>query len=69
LAEQRARRSKLVAGTIYPIDGKATPVTPREVIQLEVPDMYGRPWAHIWEEHFEQGMQKPPPAEDIFDFN
>jgi hypothetical protein len=29
--------------------------------------MYGRPWAHIWEKYWEQGMQKPE-AEDIFNF-
>ncbi|MBN1238938.1 MAG: hypothetical protein JXB36_10575 [Gammaproteobacteria bacterium] len=54
--------------TIYPIDGVATPVTPGNVIEYEVPDMYGRPWAHIWEQHFEQGMQRPEPSEDIFSF-
>ena len=32
--------------TIFPVDGKATPVAPGTVIQYEVPDMYGRPWAH-----------------------
>jgi hypothetical protein len=31
--------------------------------------MYGRPWAHIWEEYFEQGMTKPDTGEDIFKFN
>jgi hypothetical protein len=54
--------------TIYPVKGKATPVTPGETIQYEVPDMYGRPWAHIWEEYFEQGMKKPQENEDIFNF-
>jgi hypothetical protein len=54
--------------TIYPIKGKATPVTPGEKFTFEVPDMYGRPWAHIWEEYFEDGMEKPKPK-DIFDFN
>jgi hypothetical protein len=29
--------------------------------------MYGRPWAHIWEKYWEQGMQKPD-QDDIFDF-
>ena len=55
--------------TIYPIKGMATPVLPGEVIQYEVPDMYGRPWAHIWEEYFEQGMTKPDTSEDIFKFD
>ncbi|HEX5049172.1 MAG TPA: hypothetical protein VFX89_18815, partial [Gammaproteobacteria bacterium] len=53
--------------TIFPIDGKASPVTPGTEIQYEVPDIYGRPWAHIWEKYFEQGMEKPE-AEDIFSF-
>ena len=53
--------------TIFPVDGKPTSVTPGKVIQYEVPDIYGRPWAHIWEEYFENGMQKPQ-SEDIFNF-
>lgn len=53
--------------TIYPVNGQATPVSPGQVIQYEVPDMYGRPWAHNWEKYFEQGMQKPK-SEDIFTF-
>ena len=53
--------------TIYPINGRATPVSPGAVIEYRVPDMYGRPWADIWEEHHEQGMQ-PPEDEDIFSF-
>ena len=56
--------------TIFPIDGKPTPVAPGNEVTYEVPDMYGRPWAHIWEEYFEQGMHKPKTDnEDIFDFN
>jgi hypothetical protein len=56
--------------TIFPVEGKATPVAPGNTVQYEVPDMYGRPWAHIWEEYFEQGMEKPrTDNEDIFDFN
>ena len=53
--------------TIYPLDGTATPVTPGRVLEYEVPDMYGRPWAQIWDKYWEQGMQKPE-QEDIFDF-
>jgi hypothetical protein len=33
-----------------------------------VPDMFGRPWAHFWEEYFEEGMQRPDET-DIFDFS
>ena len=54
--------------TIYPIGGKATPVSPGTVIQYEVPDMYGRPWAQMWEEYLEKGMHKPQ-SEDIFNFD
>ena len=54
--------------TIYPIDGRATPVAPGQVIEYKVPDMYGRPWAQIWDEYFEQDMEKPE-DEDIFSFD
>jgi hypothetical protein len=53
--------------TIYPVDGRASPVSPGDVIEYKIPDMYGRPWAAIWEEHFEEGMEKPE-NEDIFSF-
>ncbi len=53
--------------TIFPIDGTATPVTPGRIIEYEVPDMYGRPWAQIWRKHWEQDMQ-PPAEDDIFSF-
>jgi hypothetical protein len=53
--------------TIYPVEGRATPVPPGSVIEYKVPDMYGRPWAAIWEEYYEQGMQRPR-DEDIFSF-
>jgi hypothetical protein len=54
--------------TIFPINGRATPVSPGDVIQYEVPNMYDRPWAHIWEEYFEQDMERPE-EEDIFNFD
>jgi hypothetical protein len=53
--------------TIFPIDGLATPVSPGTVIEHEVPDMYGRPWAALWERYLEQNMEKPE-EEDIFNF-
>jgi hypothetical protein len=52
--------------SIFPIDGRATPVAPGQTIEYTVPDMLGRPWAQIWEQ-FEQNMEKPE-AEDIFSF-
>jgi hypothetical protein len=55
--------------TIFPVEGRATPVSPGQVIEYEVPDMYGRPWAAIWEKHFEQDMQRPDDGEDIFSFD
>lgn len=54
--------------TIFPIDGHATTVAPGTVIDYEVPDMYGRPWAQIWEKYFEDGMTPPDDEDDIFDF-
>ena len=53
--------------TIYPVEGYATPVSPGNVIEYEIPDMYGRPWAEIWEKYHEQEMQRPV-DEDIFSF-
>ncbi|OGT80096.1 MAG: hypothetical protein A3J35_03965 [Gammaproteobacteria bacterium RIFCSPLOWO2_02_FULL_52_10] len=53
--------------TIFPIDGTATPVSPGTVIEYQIPDMYGRPWAKIWEQYWEKGMKKPE-EEDIFNF-
>ena len=53
--------------TIFPINGKSTPVSPGTTIQYQVPDMYGRPWAQMWEQYNEQGMEKPE-DKDIFTF-
>ncbi len=54
--------------TIYPIDGRGVTVAPGEVIDFLVPDFYDRPWAQIWEKYFEQNMQRPGVAKDIFSF-
>ncbi len=53
--------------TIFPIKGTPTPVTPGTRFQFEPPDIFGRPWAEIWERYREQGMQRPQ-AEDLFSF-
>ena len=53
--------------TIFPVNGVATPLTPGTVIEHEVPDMYGRPWASLWERYQEQDMEKPE-KDDIFSF-
>jgi hypothetical protein len=49
--------------TIYPIDGRAKPVIPGTVIPYKVPNMFDRPWATIWEEYHENGMQRPAEKE------
>ena len=54
--------------SIFPIEGIATPVSPGTVIDYKVPDMYGRPWAQIWDEYFEGEMQGAGDDEDIFSF-
>jgi hypothetical protein len=53
--------------TIFPVDGRPQPLSPGVTIDYTIPDMYGRPWAQIWERYFEQGMQRPG-DESIFDF-
>jgi hypothetical protein len=55
--------------TIYPINGKATPVSPGTTFEYTQPDMYGRPWAQIYEQYWEEGMERPDANEDLFDFN
>ena len=53
--------------TIFPIDGRARPVVSGTVIPFKVPNMYGRPWAQVWEEYHEKGMSRPPEkVPDIF---
>jgi hypothetical protein len=54
--------------TIFPVNGTATQTAPGRTIEFEVPDMYGRPWAQIWEKYWEQGMKKPELL-DLFDFS
>jgi hypothetical protein len=53
--------------TIFPIDGRGTPVVPGALIEYRVEDLYSRPWAMVWQEYFEQGMQRPD-ADDLFNF-
>jgi hypothetical protein len=55
--------------SIFPVNGKPTPVSPGTTIEYKVPDMYGRPWAQIYEEYHEQGMKRPESGGDIFDFS
>ncbi len=55
--------------TIFNVNGKNQPLTPGAKVEYEMPDMYGRPWAKIWEENFEKGMSKPEISEDLFNFD
>lgn len=54
--------------TIFPVNGKATPLSPGATFEYEVLDIFGRPWAHMWEKYNEKGMEKPR-NDDIFDFS
>jgi hypothetical protein len=53
--------------TIFPVDGRPRPLSPGVTIEYTVPDMFGRPWAQIWEQYFEEGMNRPD-SESLFDF-
>jgi len=53
--------------TIFPVKGIATPKSPGDRFEYEVPDIYGRPWAQIWEKYHERGMERPPEV-DLFSF-
>jgi hypothetical protein len=45
--------------TIFPVDGRPRPLSPGVTIEYTVPDIYGRPWAQIWERDHEKGMTRP----------
>ncbi|MGZ9811434.1 hypothetical protein ACXN5S_13305 [Pseudoroseicyclus sp. H15] len=53
--------------TIFPVEGRGTQVSPGQVIEYRVEDLFGRPWAAIWEEYFEDGMERPE-GEALFGF-
>ncbi len=53
---------------LWNVNGRLQPVPAGTVIQYRIPDWYDRPWARVWEEYFEDGMQRPDNQEDIFDF-
>jgi hypothetical protein len=54
--------------SLFNVNGRLEPIAPGKVIEYRIPDWYDRPWARIWEEYFEQGMQRPEPDESIFEF-
>ena len=41
---------------------------PGTTIEYTVPDIYGRPWARIWERYHEAGMDRPEP-QGLFGFD
>jgi hypothetical protein len=43
----------------FPVDGHTTPMTPGQTFEYRVPDIFGRPWAQIWERYHEEGMERP----------
>jgi hypothetical protein len=43
----------------FPVDGHTTPMAPGQNVEYRVPDIYGRPWAQIWERYHEEGMERP----------
>lgn len=68
LQSERRYQWKECQQSLWNVDGRLQPVAPGTVIPYRVPDWFDRPWARIWEEHFEEGMERPEPDEDIFDF-
>jgi hypothetical protein len=50
----------------YPVDGQATPVSPGQTVEFTMPDIFGRPWAQIWERYHEKGMERPKQATGRF---
>jgi len=53
--------------TIFPIEGRPKPRNPGATIEYMVPDLYGRPWADLWEKYLEKDMKRPDQGPD-FDF-
>ena len=49
-------------------DGRGTQVPPGTTIPYTVRDLYDRPWARIWEQYFERGMQRPVEQEGLGGF-
>jgi hypothetical protein len=43
----------------FPVNGLTTPVPPGATFEYTVPNIYGRPWAEVWERYHEEGMQRP----------
>ena len=43
----------------FPVKGQTTPMAPGQTFEYTVPDIFGRPWAQIWERYHEEGMERP----------
>jgi hypothetical protein len=43
----------------FPVNGHTTPVSPGQTFGFTAPDIFGRPWAQIWERYHEEGMERP----------
>ena len=43
----------------FPVKGHTTPMSPGQTFEYTVPDIFGRPWAQIWERYHENGMDRP----------
>jgi hypothetical protein len=43
----------------FPVEGHTTPMSPGQTVEYRVPDIFGRPWAEIWERYHEEGMERP----------
>jgi hypothetical protein len=54
--------------TIYNVNGQNVSGSPGSKIELEIPDMYGRPWDKIWHDNFEKDMKRPDHSEELFNF-
>ena len=50
-------------------DGRGAYVNPGTTVDYTVRDLYDRPWARIWEQYFEQDMERPEGSSDaLFGF-
>lgn len=54
---------------IFPVEGRGIPHLPGDRVEIEVEDLYGRPWAHVWEQYFEKDMDRPADGDgELFGF-
>ena len=50
----------------FPVGGRTTPTSPGQRVEYLAPDIFGRPWAQIWERYHEAGMARPKEPADRF---